>query len=155
MQPARLAPAPTCCEVRCNMSLSTKKFLVCRLLPGFAPHAQVMLVTQSALQPHIRLLAAFSFGRGVWTGPRTVCSVGPLQEHCSSLVFLHGLGDTGEGVEQVAQLLQPHLEHTKFIFPTSRVQPVTSRGGMRMFSWYVGSGVWASHADGITQLGEQ
>lgn len=38
-------------------------------------------------------------------------------EHSSTLIMLHGLGDTGEGWAFLAERLRPLLPHTEFIFP--------------------------------------
>uniref|UniRef100_A0A8D9ABH2 palmitoyl-protein hydrolase n=2 Tax=Cacopsylla melanoneura TaxID=428564 RepID=A0A8D9ABH2_9HEMI len=52
----------------------------------------------------------------------------------SSLIFLHGLGDTGHGwASSMAELKPPH---TKVICPTADTMPVTLNGGYPMPSWF-------------------
>jgi phospholipase/carboxylesterase len=58
-------------------------------------------------------------------------------EHKASVIWLHGLGDSGDGFAPVApQLALPSALGVKFIFPHAPVQPVTINGGMEMRSWY-------------------
>lgn len=59
----------------------------------------------------------------------------------SAIIFVHGLGDSGEGwswfPQVVAQtgLLKSQPE-TNFVFPNAPNMPVTANGGMRMPSWF-------------------
>lgn len=66
------------------------------------------------------------------------CVEYPAQsEHKASIIWLHGLGDSGDGFAPVApQLDLPAALGVKFIFPHAPVQPVTINGGMEMRSWY-------------------
>nr|WP_306288163.1 alpha/beta fold hydrolase [Pseudoalteromonas sp. WY3] len=58
-------------------------------------------------------------------------------EHKATVIWLHGLGDSGEGFAPVAPQLQlPNELGLRFIFPHAPVQPVTINGGMEMRSWY-------------------
>ncbi|MBQ4834102.1 carboxylesterase [Pseudoalteromonas sp. MMG010] len=58
-------------------------------------------------------------------------------EHKATVIWLHGLGDSGDGFLPVAsQLGLPAELGVKFIFPHAPVQPVTINGGMEMRSWY-------------------
>lgn len=58
--------------------------------------------------------------------------------HTASIIFLHGLGDSGHGwsflSEEAARLNK--LQHVKFIFPHAPQQPVSLNMGMKMPSWY-------------------
>jgi lysophospholipase-2 len=54
--------------------------------------------------------------------------------HTSTLIFLHGLGDTGHGWASALQAIKP--PHLKVVCPTAPVQPVTLNNGFRMPSWY-------------------
>ncbi|KAK2194173.1 hypothetical protein NP493_2g19021 [Ridgeia piscesae] len=55
-------------------------------------------------------------------------------KHTASIIFLHGLGDTGLGWSQTFNALrQPHV---KYIFPNAQVMPVTLNAGFRMPSWF-------------------
>jgi len=56
--------------------------------------------------------------------------------HKGSVIFLHGLGDTGNGWADVAEILNQQAKHLKFILPTAPSRPVTINGGMIMPAWY-------------------
>ena len=74
------------------------------------------------------------------------------RKHTASLVFLHGLGDTGLGWAGALNTIKPHylkvwlLTHSilsnlsdlsvKVICPTAPMLPVTLNGGMQMPAWY-------------------
>jgi len=63
--------------------------------------------------------------------------INPTQKHTATVVFLHGLGDTGRGVEDLGQAMRcAALSHVKFIFPTAPERPVTLNGGAIMPAWY-------------------
>ncbi|KAK9880181.1 hypothetical protein WA026_010054 [Henosepilachna vigintioctopunctata] len=52
----------------------------------------------------------------------------------SSLIFLHGLGDTGHGWSSTIAELKP--AHCKLICPTASSMPVTLNAGFTMPSWF-------------------
>jgi len=55
-------------------------------------------------------------------------------KHTASLIFLHGLGDTGHGWS--ASFEEIKMAHVKSICPNAPVSPVTLNGGFRMPSWF-------------------
>ncbi|KAF9583596.1 hypothetical protein BGW38_009087 [Lunasporangiospora selenospora] len=57
-------------------------------------------------------------------------------KHSATVIFIHGLGDSGQGWAPVGEELGQYLPHVKFIFPNAPSQPVTLNFGMRMPSWY-------------------
>ncbi|KPH94421.1 carboxylesterase [Pseudoalteromonas porphyrae] len=58
-------------------------------------------------------------------------------KHQATIIWLHGLGDSGDGFLPVApQLSLPDDLGVRFVFPHAPVQPVTINGGMAMRSWY-------------------
>lgn len=57
-------------------------------------------------------------------------------EHKSTLIMLHGLGDSGMGWADIAPMLSPDLPNTQFIFPTAPTRPITVNGGMPCTGWY-------------------
>lgn len=59
-------------------------------------------------------------------------------KHTASVIFLHGLGDSGRGWTFLAETVrrQNKLSHVKFIFPNAPEQPVSMNYGMTMPSWY-------------------
>ncbi|QPB85062.1 alpha/beta fold hydrolase [Pseudoalteromonas rubra] len=57
--------------------------------------------------------------------------------HRASVIWLHGLGDSGEGFLPIApELRLPAELGVRFIFPHAPEQPVTVNNGMVMRSWY-------------------
>lgn len=58
-------------------------------------------------------------------------------EHKSTIIWLHGLGDSGNGFAPIAPELKldPALG-VKFIFPHAPIRPVTINNGMKMRAWY-------------------
>ncbi|MBS0322119.1 MAG: alpha/beta fold hydrolase [Proteobacteria bacterium] len=54
-----------------------------------------------------------------------------------AVIWLHGLGDTGQGWSDVVPALQvPPTLPLRFIFPHAPSMPVTINNGMRMPAWY-------------------
>ena len=65
-------------------------------------------------------------------GPPVV--IRPSGKHSASVIWMHGLGDTGEGWSPVMeQIRRPDV---KYICPTAPRIPVTLNGGYRMPAWY-------------------
>lgn len=61
----------------------------------------------------------------------------PQLSHKATVIWLHGLGDSGEGFAPIVpEINLPSELGVKFIFPHAPVQPVTINGGMAMRSWY-------------------
>lgn len=57
--------------------------------------------------------------------------------HKASIIWLHGLGDSGNGFLPIASELNlPDELGAHFIFPHAPEQPVTINGGMVMRAWY-------------------
>jgi predicted esterase len=56
----------------------------------------------------------------------------------ASMIFLHGIGDSGKGWKFLAEEAQksPKLQHINFIFPDAPLKPVTMNFGMTMPAWY-------------------
>ena len=58
-------------------------------------------------------------------------------KHKASIIWLHGLGDSGNGFLPIApELGLPADLGVRFIFPHAPEQPVTINGGMVMRAWY-------------------
>eukprot|EP01061_Rhynchopus_euleeides_P003955 TRINITY_DN13245_c0_g1_i1.p1 TRINITY_DN13245_c0_g1~~TRINITY_DN13245_c0_g1_i1.p1 ORF type:complete len:255 (+),score=87.44 TRINITY_DN13245_c0_g1_i1:104-766(+) len=60
----------------------------------------------------------------------------PTAPHTATMIFMHGLGDTGMGWEDPMQMIQARIPGLKVILPTAPKIPVTLNGGMRMPAWY-------------------
>lgn len=56
----------------------------------------------------------------------------------ASIIFLHGLGDSGSGWAFLAEEArrQKRLQHVNFVFPNAPTRPVTLNFGMAMPAWY-------------------
>jgi predicted esterase len=50
--------------------------------------------------------------------------------------FLHGLGDSGEGVVPVAKFFVDRYEDQTWVLPTAPSRPVTINGGAAMNAWF-------------------
>ncbi|XP_063714146.1 acyl-protein thioesterase 1-like [Symsagittifera roscoffensis] len=60
--------------------------------------------------------------------------IGPSGKHDATVIFLHGLGDTGHGwAAGFEAIKEPNI---KYIFPTAAPMPVTLNGGVPMPSWF-------------------
>jgi hypothetical protein len=63
--------------------------------------------------------------------------VEPKAKHTATLIYLHGLGDSGEGWEstfaQISRIMFPFL---KVILPSALKRPVSLNYGARMPAWY-------------------
>ncbi|XP_062507039.1 acyl-protein thioesterase 1-like [Corticium candelabrum] len=63
-----------------------------------------------------------------------VFTVSARLRHTATVIFLHGLGDTGYGWSlAMKQIQSPHI---KYICPTANVMPVSLNDGARMPAWY-------------------
>ncbi|PBL02914.1 Phospholipase/carboxylesterase [Armillaria gallica] len=65
-------------------------------------------------------------------------TVSPLAAHTATVIFVHGLGDTGNGWKPVADMfrVEPALKHIKWVLPHSPIMSVTANMGMEMPSWF-------------------
>ncbi|KAL4062862.1 Phospholipase/carboxylesterase/thioesterase [Scleroderma yunnanense] len=58
------------------------------------------------------------------------------QTHTATVIFVHGLGDTGYGWKPVADMLSRAMPHVKWILPHAPQQPITANFGMTMPAWF-------------------
>lgn len=73
-------------------------------------------------------------------------SVTSIRTHASStakaaIIFIHGLGDSGEGWLWFPQVIQQtglvkSYNDINFVFPNAPTMPITVNGGMRMPAWF-------------------
>ena len=56
------------------------------------------------------------------------------RNHTATLIFLHGLGDTGMGWAGALNSIKP--DYLKVVCPTAPMLPVTLNGGASMPAWY-------------------
>uniref|UniRef100_A0A8C9LD20 palmitoyl-protein hydrolase n=1 Tax=Pavo cristatus TaxID=9049 RepID=A0A8C9LD20_PAVCR len=65
--------------------------------------------------------------------------VSPVGRHTASLIFLHGSGDTGQGVRTwIKQILNQDMafQHIKVIYPTAPARPYTPMRGATSTVWF-------------------
>jgi len=62
----------------------------------------------------------------------------PTTKHTATVIFLHGLGDTGHGWSDPVSAFgrDPALSHVKWILPHAPTESVTANFGMRMPAWF-------------------
>jgi lysophospholipase-2 len=90
----------------------------------------------------------------------TMTSIAPVvvnakDKHTGTIIFLHGLGDTGHGWASTIANIKP--AHVKCICPTAPAQPVTLNGGFVMPSWFdllTLEATGPEDAEGIKKAGE-
>ncbi|GJP56985.1 hypothetical protein CLOM_g16030 [Closterium sp. NIES-68] len=117
--------------------------------PAPAPAPEPELETAPA--PTGGLAAAEATDQSPFSKParETVVLPAVAGQHAATIVWLHGLGDTGYGVSRwLAAMADPEngesqpsipfldLPHIKWIFPSAPVAPVTINRGRRAPSWY-------------------
>lgn len=63
--------------------------------------------------------------------------VNPTQAPKAVVIWLHGLGDSGNGFAPIVPELKiPESLAIRFIFPHAPTRPITINGGMEMRAWY-------------------
>ncbi|MCF2949158.1 alpha/beta hydrolase [Paraglaciecola aquimarina] len=75
--------------------------------------------------------------------------VNPTTTAKATVIWLHGLGDSGNGFAPIVpELKMPEELAVRFIFPHAPVRPVTINNGMEMRAWYdIKSMDFSSRAD--------
>ncbi|KAK7452781.1 hypothetical protein VKT23_012184 [Stygiomarasmius scandens] len=65
-------------------------------------------------------------------------TVPAVSKHTATIIFVHGLGDSGHGWQPVAEMFQRDsaLAHIKWVLPHATMQPVTANGGYVSPSWF-------------------
>ncbi|KZT06516.1 Phospholipase/carboxylesterase [Laetiporus sulphureus 93-53] len=70
--------------------------------------------------------------------PLKFLTVNPRTKHTATVIFIHGLGDSGHGWKPVADLFRTDsmLGHIKWVLPHAPTMKVTANMGMEMPSWF-------------------
>lgn len=69
--------------------------------------------------------------------PLPYVDINPASAAKATVIWLHGLGDSGHGFAPIVPELQlPEDMAIRFVFPHAPERPVTINGGMRMRAWY-------------------
>ena len=58
------------------------------------------------------------------------------QAHTATVIFSHGLGDTGHGWTFLAEQLGSSFPYVKWCFPHAPMRPITLNGGHKMPGWF-------------------
>ncbi|KAK9462356.1 Phospholipase/carboxylesterase/thioesterase [Lipomyces oligophaga] len=68
----------------------------------------------------------------------TAVTVAAVREHTATVIFMHGLGDSGNGWRFLADECRRMraFDHVKFIFPNAPIQKVSLNFGLEMPSWF-------------------
>ncbi|EIW61403.1 Phospholipase/carboxylesterase [Trametes versicolor FP-101664 SS1] len=65
-----------------------------------------------------------------------VLTVAPRAKHTATIIFVHGLGDSGFGWKPVADMFASEMPHVKWIMPHAPKIQITANGGMLMPGWF-------------------
>jgi len=70
--------------------------------------------------------------------PLKFLTVTPATKHTATVIFVHGLGDSGWGWEPVAKMIKkdPALDHIKWVLPHAFRKSITANNGMVMPAWF-------------------
>nr|GAT51571.1 acyl-protein thioesterase 1 [Mycena chlorophos] len=63
-----------------------------------------------------------------------------VTKHTATVIFVHGLGDTGLGWKPVAEMLNDELPQVKWVLPNAPPMPVTANGERKLAGLTVLSG---------------
>ncbi|CAE6425633.1 unnamed protein product [Rhizoctonia solani] len=80
-----------------------------------------------ASHPHSKMAAAASL---------KFITVPSRAPHTATIIFSHGLGDTGDGWRPVATMLASQFPYVKWVLPHAPAIPITINGGMEMPGWF-------------------
>lgn len=57
-------------------------------------------------------------------------------KHTATVIFIHGLGDSASGLEDIVDMWSASFPHVKFILPTARSMPISVYFGQSANAWY-------------------
>ena len=75
-------------------------------------------------------------------------------EHSATIILIHGLGDSAEGLSDLGSTFTSQFPYCKVILPTASCIPVTLNGGSRMNAWYDIEGLDDRAADSCNGIDE-
>lgn len=72
------------------------------------------------------------------TEPYPALVVPAVGKHSATIIFVHGLGDSGHGWKAAAETLgqNPSLQHIKWVLPHAHSRPVTVSNGKEIPAWF-------------------
>ncbi|KAI6039825.1 Alpha/Beta hydrolase protein [Pisolithus marmoratus] len=70
--------------------------------------------------------------------PYPAIVVPAVEKHTATIIFVHGLGDSGHGWKAAAETLgkNPSLQHVKWVLPHAHSRPVTVSNGKQVPAWF-------------------
>jgi predicted esterase len=69
--------------------------------------------------------------------PLTSYILEPTEKHTATVIFFHGLGDTGKGWSEILDdAFRAKLPYVKFLLPNAPNRPVTCNDGHVMPAWF-------------------
>ncbi|KAK6726242.1 hypothetical protein RB195_004517 [Necator americanus] len=122
------------------------------LLSGLSASFAIQPQTCTKVTPFTSVLATRLHSTAMSQAPPPVV-INAKKNHTSTVIFLHGLGDQGDGWSDVFAHEIRH-DNIKYICPSSASRPVTLNMGMRMPAWFDLYGLDASSREddeGIAQ----
>ncbi|CAI5995348.1 unnamed protein product [Closterium sp. NIES-65] len=113
----------------------------------FCSH-RMALLQQPSRAPEYRQVSLWHIVL-IWGTPAAKTIVLPAKagKHAATVVWLHGLGDTGYGWSDLCETV--NLPHIKWILPSAPIASVTINGGMPCPSWFDLFGLDASARDDV------
>jgi lysophospholipase-2 len=94
---------------------------------------------------YTKVIKMASFQRGAKSHYKKSLNGGPnggivfqpmIGKHSATIIFIHGLGDSAEGLESIVEMWGHEFPQVKFILPSAGSMPVTVYGGMSANAWY-------------------
>merc|ERR1712093_628360 len=130
-------------ERRHSSALASPKTTFVLRVSGFLG---LLLALYLLLGPHSRTSTTPNFvpsQRAIQSYPATMAAsslksvvANATGKHTATLIFSHGLGDTGAGWSFLAEQLAGSFPHVKFMFPNAPNIPITINGGYKMPGWF-------------------
>ncbi|KAH0490139.1 hypothetical protein TgHK011_001620 [Trichoderma gracile] len=104
--------------------------------PQPPPQAQTQSQTQTKTPPTADLLESDAMASSLRRAAPVVFPA--LSRHTATVIFVHGLGDSGNGWADAVQLWQRkhRLDEVKFVLPNARVMPISVNQGFPMPAWF-------------------
>ncbi|KDN36822.1 hypothetical protein RSAG8_10604, partial [Rhizoctonia solani AG-8 WAC10335] len=62
--------------------------------------------------------------------------VPPRAPHTATIIFLHGLSDSGDDLKDIAIRLASQFPYVKLVLPHAPFKPITINGGLEMPAWF-------------------
>ncbi|CAE6527363.1 unnamed protein product [Rhizoctonia solani] len=101
--------------------------IICLIALSLLEFATIEPIDASS-HPHSKMATAAAALKYIVVPPRAA--------HTATIIFSHGLGDTGDGWKPVATMLASQFPHVKWVLPHAPVIPITINSGLEMPGWF-------------------